>query len=210
MELQIPSLRVDLLTGSDGNTRVRSTTYKAVPGITCDDLDELLDPGSWGTLTGDRMVMQRLDGTGPLTNGTSATYQETFTVAEGLYLTPRLICRRRALLDERFASGLVPRARALEYRLADPQSGGELIRIDQGSVVVREVREVRGEDDGVDITTTKRLRFAPPLDGPGLAIALGNLGYDEAFDDMVAAALAQQAAQQTVPPKATGGRGPAR
>ena len=67
----------------------------------------------------------------------------------------------------------------LEYRLAGDQSPGELVKVDQGSIVIRKV------DDGVCVEATKRVRFTPPFDGPGLALQADLLGYFDAFELMV-------------------------
>jgi hypothetical protein len=204
-DLFVTDVVVDVVGGVDGLARDRIATFAVKPQLTCEHVRELLDPGCWGALTGGRLTMRRVTGaqepagvSQPAAGGDddrpcgslveddqTVPYQETCTIADDLCLTPRLLFRRRSLPSAAAATSTTGlKARALEYRLAEKQSKGELVRVDQGSIVLRETVE------GLRITTTKRLRFAPPLDGPGLSISLENLGYVRAFDDMVAAAVA--------------------
>jgi hypothetical protein len=213
----VTELSVDVIAGPDGSGRLQVVTGVVKPDVTCNHVKELLDPGCWGYLTEGRLMMRRIrrargnrgpsspaqrcqeladyDDTWPstdlplpgdeLVDDEPVLYQEVFTIARGLYLTPLLVCQRRWLPYGTTTTGTNHlRARALEYRMADEQSADELLRVDQGSIVLRET------DDGLRITTTKRVRSVPPLDGPGLSISIENLGYLTAFERMVAAAVA--------------------
>jgi hypothetical protein len=165
-----------VLEGPQGALRSRLVGFTRVPGFTVGDADALLDPTHWRDLTNGRITMEPL-GDGPTTDG-ERLYHETFRVTATLSLTP--VLRVATKTDNG-----PPRARRLEYRMADAgdQSPGELIRVDQGSILIRDV------DGGVRITATKRLLFAPPFDAPNLALLADAIGYFDAFEAMVRAAL---------------------
>lgn len=180
---------VDLIAGSTGQTRARVRTWVTLPPLAIEEVEELLQPLRWGDLSGNRIVMARLDGTQkPLADDTPTAYQETFTVSPSLHLWPVLVCHRRTLSNQARR-----RARALEYRLQPPPApstggglpGGPGVLVDQGSILVRET------EGGLVVATTKRVRFPPPFDGPGLALFAETLGYTEAFEGMVTEALAR-------------------
>jgi hypothetical protein len=114
-------------------------------------------------------------GDGPSKDG-ERLYQETFTVTASLRLTPLLRVVTKS--DDG-----PPRVSWLEYRMADVQSPSELIQVDQGSIFIRDV------EGGVRITATKRLLFTPPFDAPNLALLADPIGYFDAFEAMLRAAL---------------------
>jgi hypothetical protein len=165
-----------------------------VPGVRRRDLHPLLDPERWGELSDDRITLTPC-GAGDLTVGGDESidgdrtigyvdYMETFRASAGLTLTPRLRFVRGHEDDER------PGAPGwLEYRLADEQSAGEIVTVDQGSIVVQDT------GDGVRVETTKRVRLTPPFDAPSLALQAEVLGYPDAFEQMVRAAVRVAAAQ---------------
>jgi hypothetical protein len=161
--------------GRQGASRSRLIGSTTVPEATVGDLGALLDPTKWRRLTNGRITMTPRGGRPP-TDGRPRLYQETFEITPRLRLTPLLRVVTKSLDGP-------PRARWLEYRLADDQSPGELLRVDQGSIFIRDVR------GGVRVTATKRLLFAPPFDGPNLALLADPIGYFDAFETMVRAAL---------------------
>jgi hypothetical protein len=165
-----------IVIGRQNASRTRLIGETTVPGFTVDDLSELLHPTEWQRLTDGRITMDPV-GDGPSEDG-ARLYQETFKVTTSLRLTPLL----RVVTKSHDGP---PRARWLEYRLADPQdqSPGEVIQVDQGSIFIRDV------GDGVRITATKRLLFTPPFDAPNLALLADPIGYFDAFENMVLAAL---------------------
>jgi hypothetical protein len=174
------SLRV--LPGGAGGRGVGTRVGASVPipGVTNDDVDELLEPTSWPVLSPVWETMEPIDGLeGTLSTGTPRLYREVFTVSPRLQLTPVLEFVRRDVTNDRAA-------RSLEYRLAvkDEQSS-QFIEVDEGSILTRMV------NDELQITTTKRVRFASPFDGPGLVITSGSIGYLDAFRSMVEAAIAR-------------------
>jgi hypothetical protein len=175
------SLHLVPIGAGDRNAAARVAIFVPVPGITCDDVDELLEPTSWPRLNPVWASMQPVDGRpDTLSTGQRRLYQEVFTVTPRLQLTPVLEFVRQDLTSDRAA-------RSLEYRLAakQKQSPGELIQVDGGSLVIRVV------DHELHITTTKRVLFAPPFDGPGLVMVTDNVGYLEAFEKMVVAAISK-------------------
>jgi hypothetical protein len=175
------SLRLVPAAVGNRNVTSRFGTFVPVPGIGCDDVDELLEPTCWPSLSPVWKSMKPLDGRSEgLSVGEHRLYQEVFTVTPRLQLTPILEFVRQDLTADR-------RARSLEYRLAmkHEQSTRELIQVDEGIILTRVV------DDELHITTTKRLLFAPPFDGPGLVLVSDNIGYLDAFEDMVEASIAQ-------------------
>lgn len=169
------SSETSVVEGRQGMSRSRLIGSTTVSGPTVDDLGALLDPTKWRRLTKGRITMTPR-GRRPPRDGKPRLYQETFEITPRLRLTPLLRVVTRSVAGP-------PRARWLEYRLADDQSSGELLRVDQGSIFIREVR------GGVRVTATKRLLFAPPFDGPNLALLADSIGYFDAFEAMVRAAL---------------------
>jgi hypothetical protein len=157
-------------------TRARLGTLADIPGFRVGDVAELLDPSTWSTLSGERITMTRR-GNGVITNGGVTVeydvYDEVFHVGGALQLTPRL----RVVTNQTNAAGW------LEYRLSSTQSAGELVKVDQGSIVVRMV------DDSVRVETTKRVLLTPPFDAPSLAMQADALGYFDAFEQMVRTAV---------------------
>jgi hypothetical protein len=164
-----------------GATRTRLIAATPVPGFKLRHVDRLLDPANWNELSCRRITMTPYPG-GELTDDTKRLYYEVFRVSNRLKLTPRLRVVRHKTVDIP-AEAEARSAQWLEYRLADAQSPGELVKVDQGSIVIREV------GDGVRIETTKRVLFTPPFDGPGLALQADLLGYFDAFEQMVRRAL---------------------
>jgi hypothetical protein len=174
IDLPIES-ETSIVLGPQG-ARARLGGETTVLGFTVDDLSVLLDPTKWQRLTDGRITMDPV-GDGPSEDG-ARLYQETFKVTSSLRLTPLL----RVVTKSHDGP---PLARSLEYRLADlqDQSPGEVIQVDQGSIFIRDV------GDGVRITATKRLLFTPPFDAPNLALLADPIGYFDAFETMVLAAL---------------------
>ena len=163
--------------GEHEGVRSRLVGRTTVAGYTVDDLSGLLDPTGWRQLTDGRITMERV-GDDPPTDDVPLLYQETFEVTSSLRLTPRLRVVTKA-------HGGPPAARWLEYRMADAQdqSPGEVIQVDQGCIFIRDIA------DGVRVTATKRLLFAPPFDAPNLALLADPIGYFDTFEKMVLAAL---------------------
>jgi len=172
------AIRSDTLVveGRNDTSRASLRASTTISGFTVDDVDSLLDPTEWRRLTHGRITMEPL-GDGPSKDG-ERLYQETFTITASLRLTPLLRVAKKSDKGP-------PRVSWLEYRMApiEDQSPGELIRVDQGSIFIRDV------DGGVRITATKRLRFIPPFDAPNLALLADPIGYFDAFEAMVRAAL---------------------
>lgn len=179
-------------------SKVRSVT--PLPGLTCEDVDDLLEPSAWSDLSDGRLSLRPIDGGDGgdrlVPDGPARHYRETFLLAPGLVLRPVLTFARRTLGDEDGTRG-----RALEYRLASHPDQSRMVLVDEGSVIVHESPE------GLTIRTTKRLRFAPPFDGPAFAATADLAGYDEAnaatiqaalhqasWDDLLDVAVAQRAA----------------
>jgi hypothetical protein len=106
-------------------------------------------------------------------------YREVFTVAPGLTLRPILEVVRT------HPTGGVD---ALEYRLCAHRHGDQAqdpaVLHDAGSIISRQLAA------GAEIHTTKRVGFDGPFDGPALAMVAHAFGYQEAFEGMVAVALA--------------------
>lgn len=188
-------LVTNLIAGPGGDVRGRWLTVATVPEIRLVELERLLQPLRWADLSGRRITMARPDGsTDDLVDGTTTTYQETFT-ADSIRLWPVIECHRRTLARDDTSA----RARALEYRLSASPPPGTVpperwgVLVDQGSIVLHDT------GTGVRISTTKRVRFPPPFDGPGLTLFAGTLGYAEAFEAMVTAALADVAEKRRLP-----------
>jgi hypothetical protein len=164
--------------------RARLGTVADIPGFGVRDVAELLNPSTWSTLTGGRITMTRR-GDGTVTNDNVTikydVYDEVFSVGGALRLTPRL----RVVTNETDAG------RWLEYRLSSTQSSGELVKVDQGSIVVQMV------GDSVRVETTKRVLLTPPFDAPSIAMQADALGYFDAFEQMVRTAV-QQGAEKAV------------
>jgi hypothetical protein len=157
-------------------SRTRLGTVADIPGFRVDDVAELLDPSRWSALSGTRITMTRRgEGTVEKNNVKVAydVYDEVFRVGGALQLTPRL----RVLTKETDA------ARWLEYRLSSTQSPDELVKVDQGSIVLRMV------GDSVRVETTKRVLLTPPFDAPSIALQADALGYFDAFEQMVRTAI---------------------
>jgi hypothetical protein len=158
-------------------TRTRLGTSAEIPGFGVGDVADLLDPTAWETLSGGRITMTRC-GEGTVTydddvDVTYDVYDEVFHVGGALELTPRL----RVVTNEASDPGV------LEYRMSSTQSPGELVKVDQGSIVVRTV------GDSVRVETTKRVLLTPPFDAPSIAMQADALGYFDAFEQMVRAAV---------------------
>jgi hypothetical protein len=167
-------------------TRARVGTMAEIPGFGVGDVAELLDPRAWETLSGGRITMaHRGEGTVTTDVGnenvtvTYDVYDEVFRVGRALQLTPRL----------RFVGTETDDAGVLEYRMSSTQSPGELVKVDQGSIVVRAV------GDSVRVETTKRVLLTPPFDAPSIAMQAEALGYFDAFEQMVRAAVTRGAEQ---------------
>lgn len=160
-----------------GATRSRLGGTATIPGFGLEDVRELLEPTEWKRLSGGRITMTPHPA-GELENSVGRLYDEVFEVTSRLTLTPRLRFITHPLVETDGGT-----AQWLEYRLAGSQSPGELVKVDQGSIVIRDTR------DGVRIATTKRVLLTPPFDAPGLAMQADALGYFDAFEQMVRAAL---------------------
>jgi hypothetical protein len=160
-----------------GLARTRLVGTTLIPGYKLKRVKKLLNPIEWKRLSGERITMTPFPA-GELTDGVERVYYEVFRVSERLKFTPRL-----RVVTHADGVGKSPTARWLEYRLHDVQSKGELVKVDQGSIVIRQI----GED--VRIEATKRVLFTPPFDGPGLALQADLLGYFDAFELMVRNAL---------------------
>jgi hypothetical protein len=169
-----------------GNSRVRLGATAHIPGFRVKDVAALLDPTTWSELSDRRITMTRREH-GKL-KGTDGVirryddYDEIFVVSDRLKLTPRLRVIRHAPVKTGGEA-----AEWLEYRMADSQSAGEIVRVDQGSIVIRSVA------DSVRVETTKRVLLTPPFDGAGLALHAELLGYFDAFEQMVRAAVEKAA-----------------
>lgn len=185
------SLDTHLLRVPDGGRLFGRVVLRAdlpVPDLDRDQarraVDVFLDPGSWPCLLPDLWAgMAPVDGAPadePLLPGQTRTYEERFRVTDRLQLTPVLEFRRTHLLPD--PSEL---AQALEYRLVEGEANeDDLVRRDSGALVAHFV-------DGIlRIRTTKRVRFRPPFDGPGLVMFAGALGYLDASEQMVRTAIA--------------------
>jgi hypothetical protein len=171
-----------------GNSRVRLGASARIPGFQVEDVAALLDPTTWSELSDGRITMTPREH-GQLKGDDDVTrpyddYDEVFVVSERLELTPRLRVIRHARVETGGET-----AEWLEYRMADSQSAGEIVRVDQGSIVIRSV------GDSVRVETTKRVLLTPPFDGAGLALDAELLGYFDAFERMVRAAV-ETAAEQ--------------
>jgi hypothetical protein len=172
------------VTSPGGLTRTRLVGTTLVPGYKLKRVKKLLDPINWGKLSGDRITMTPYPA-GTLTDGVQQIYYEVFRVSERLKFTPRL-----RVVTHADGPRESPTARWLEYRLDDVQSQGELVKVDQGSIVIRQI------GDDVRIEATKRVLFTPPFDGPGLALQADLLGYFDAFELMVRNALESPSEQE--------------
>jgi hypothetical protein len=170
-------------------TRARVGAVADIPGFRTDDLAELLNPLEWRRLSDDRITMTRR-GNGTVekdgVNVNYHVYDEVFRVSGALQLTPRL----RVVTNQTNAAGW------LEYRLSSTQSSGELVKVDQGSIVVRMV------GDSVRVETTKRVLLTPPFDAPSIAMQADALGYFDAFEQMVRAAVKEGAEKAVREPAA--------
>jgi hypothetical protein len=169
--------------GRNETSRASLRGSTTIRGSTVDDVDSLLDPTEWRRLTNGRITMEPL-GDRPSKDG-DRLYQETFMITAALRLTPLLRVATKS-------DNGPPTASWLEYRMApvEDQSPEELIRVDQGSIFIRDV------DGGVRITATKRLLFIPPFDAPNLALLADPIGYFDAFEAMVRAALPANGLQE--------------
>jgi hypothetical protein len=170
-----------------GASRAQLRATAAVPGYTLVHVSGLLEPSNWQRLSGGRITMTPYPG-GQLEDDVKRLYYEIFRITTRLKLTPRLEVKRQPPVKIEGDR----RAQWLEYRLAETQSPGELVTRDQGSIVIRDTA------DGVRIATTKRVRLTPPFDAPSLAMQADAIGYFDAFDDMVRAALAASCRQRAV------------
>jgi hypothetical protein len=146
------------------------------PELQIAQVDDLLQPSKWPDLCGAWTAMPTVDGREgvELASGQEECFHEHFAVA-GFTLDPILRFKR---IDAEN-----PPARSLEYRLAGPPGPDDFVLIDEGCIFLREL------DGDLHITTTKRVRFAPPFDGVGLALLAGAGGYLDAFEDMVSKAV---------------------
>jgi hypothetical protein len=166
-----------------GNSRARLGAIARIPGFKVKDVAALLDPTTWSELSDCRITMNPR-AHGQLKGRPYDDYDEVFVVSDRLKLTPRLRVIRHAPVKTGGET-----AEWLEYRMADSQSAGEIIQVDQGSIVIRSV------GDSVRVETTKRVLLTPPFDGAGLALHAELLGYFDAFEHMIRAAV-QKAAEQ--------------
>lgn len=164
-----------------GNARVRLGASARIPGFGVKDVAGLLDPTTWRELS-DRRITMTPSAHGQLKGRRYDDYDEVFVVSDRLNLTPRLRVIRHAPVKTGGET-----AEWLEYRMADSQSAGEIIQVDQGSIVIRSV------GDSVRVETTKRVLLTPPFDGAGLALQAELLGYFDAFERMVRAAVEKAA-----------------
>jgi hypothetical protein len=156
---------------------VLQTSFTA-PGLTLDDVRPYLDPDNWPQCSTLWCAMQRLN-----PDALPRQYLEEISVACDRDDAWRL----RTCLD--VVTGELPATLGVtvEYWLSDNQSGGDgLVEVDEGGIVARST------SGGVDIVTTKRLRFAGPFDGPALAMIACALGYGSAAQDMVFACAQEQ------------------
>lgn len=154
-----------------------------IAGHTVPRVQELLDPARWNALSGEVWgPMTPLDHP-ELCDQERRCFVEKFNVTAQFQLTPVLEFVRRTLPEH-------PPARALEYRLcthaAHEPLGDERVKVDAGALVTREV------DGWLHVKTTKRIGFDEPFDGPSLVMVAHALGYPEAFEAMVYAALATE------------------
>jgi hypothetical protein len=172
-------------------TRARASSHADLPGFGLEDIALLFDPEHWGKLSDGRLTMVRVPDPSPPDPPLDRPhdfYQETFEVP-WFWLTPLIeVVQWPPPTDPRDKPTPMDRldksVRWLEYRLsAAGQSEGEQVLVDQGSIVGREV------PGGLRITTTKRVRFTPPFDAPSLALVAEDIGYFDAFEDMVRAAV---------------------
>src|SRR5215203_632701 len=181
--LVVIETRTATVEGAGRATRGRVGATATLPGYGVDDVDELLDPSTWQHLSGGRITMRphaEDDLEDDLEDRMDRVYYETFRITSRLELTPRL----RVIRQPRMTTDGDRSVQWLEYRLAGTQSPGELVKLDQGSIVIRET------GDGVRIATTKRVLLTPPFDAPSLAMQADALGYFDAFEDMVRVAVA--------------------
>jgi hypothetical protein len=175
-----------------GPVPVLQTQSHPIPGHWIQEVEELLEPRRWRDLNSELWEdMSPVDGsTENLLNDVRRCYKEVFAVTSSFKLRPVLEVFSRFLASD-------PPARSLEYRLcthpvhsigADgaPHSDS-LVTVDEGAIVNREL----GAPDGsLTVTTTKRVAFDEPFGGAVLVMVAHALGYQDAFEDMVEAALA--------------------
>jgi hypothetical protein len=171
-----------ILSSPEG-TRARLLRTAVLPGFDVEHVDQLLEPTTWGKLSGGRITITPLR---MLADGKAREYDEVFVVGPRLRLTPRLRFIRHAPVETPAGT-----AQWLEYRMAAKQSEGELVRVDQGSIVIRPV------GDGVRVETTKRVLLTSPFDAPSLAMQARALGYSDAFEQMVRTAVRTAAERAT-------------
>jgi hypothetical protein len=181
--------------GRGPDVRAVVATEVAVPGLDGDRarraIDVYFEPANWPSLLPERWNgMRPLDpppepppagGEPTLPFGERRRYEEQFRVTGWLQLTPVLEFLRSRLQPG--AGG----AQVLEYRLADGANDDDLVVRDSGAMVAQFTGAV------LRVRTTKRIRFRPPFDGPGLAMFAGVLGYLDAAERMLLQAIDETA-----------------
>ena len=179
-------------TGVDGENVVRAT-FELRSGVAGLDpsraeaaIDRFLDPARWPELVPSRWDAMTpidpppADGAPGMPFEERRRYHEKFRVTSWLQLTPVLEFVRSRLRPGAVESGGV---QVLEYRLLEGANDDDLVRRDSGALLA-------WFTDGVlRVRTTKRIRFRPPFDGPGLAMFAGVLGYLDAAQQMVLNAI---------------------
>jgi hypothetical protein len=185
--------------GLDPDPASRLRTARLILGQTVANAEQLLQPTTWPHLQPRFWkAMDPIDGSDDgnddvLADGMPHCFRERFQVTSSFMLQPVLQFVRRGLAAE-------PSARALEYRLcehrehyrsdAEFQDRGGLTH-DAGSIVNRQIEtppEVMTSGQLL-VRTTKRVAFRGPFNGGALVMAAEALGYPQAFEAMVHAAL---------------------
>ncbi|MGH9211551.1 MAG: hypothetical protein ACRD2C_12840 [Acidimicrobiales bacterium] len=204
-------LMADGSPGDSDPVPILQTESPVLTGRDVSRLEEFLEPAEWATLGGTFWEgMEPLDhetgvgmGDGPtdgetvasgsgadsqLVDGVRRCYREVFVVTPTFKLRPVLEVISRQLS---YGTG---QARCFEYHLcsstshrheAHPDGGDDIVTCDEGSIVTRQL------DAGATVATSKRVAFDGPFNGPALVMVAHALGYVEAFEGMVATALAR-------------------
>jgi hypothetical protein len=141
--------------------------------LSFDEAKRYLEPGNWQFPGSIWIRMERAEQLGTA----SWRYHETVRAPEPMTAGTDTLSTD---LQFWFSHPTSDEAR-LEYDLAPglPVPGSD-IEIDEGSF-----RVVRLADGRVHITSTKRVRFAPPFDGPGQAVIMSAVGYSAVLKEMV-------------------------
>jgi hypothetical protein len=192
-----PQISSEVIVAGTGRRETgRAGIGVVIPGIDVEleqalaAMDLILDPGRWPELLPDCWTgMTPLDRAHadepcvPLGFDVFRRYEEEFHVTDWLQLTPVLVFRRSELVPA--GEGCT---QVLEYHLVEGGANDdELVQRDSGSLLAHFTGGT------LRVRTTKRVRFRPPFDGPGLTLFASALGYLDASLLMVQKAIAKTA-----------------